>query len=382
MLHLGTTLLFATFTACSAALPQAPDSPERTDGCKCFPGDDCWPSLCDWDKLNQTVKGRLVATVPLASPCYPSSEWDNYGNDTCSDLQNGWLKPAIHIDTSHSAMAPFFANQSILHHLLATCPLCNADTSPGCDPFRVGELPCVVGTYVQYAIDVATPEHAQAGLAFADEHNIRLVIRNTGHDYNGKSTGAGALGLWMHHLKDIEVIDYEDAHYSGKALHMGAGVEGLEAYVAADAAGLHVVGGTCPSVGLTGGYSQGGGHSPLSSYHGLGADQILEFEVVTAEGEHLICNREQNTDLYWAMSGGGGGTFAVAMSTKYKAHPDVPFSGMTLNYQTTNLSSLDAHYEAVEYLQSMVPSLTARSISVVWYFEVSNDTLMPSQAPH
>lgn len=52
----------------------------------------------------------------------------------------------------------------------------------GCDPFQVGKLPCVLGTYVQYAIDVATPAHVQAGLRFADDHNIRLVIRNTGHE--------------------------------------------------------------------------------------------------------------------------------------------------------------------------------------------------------
>ena len=176
------------------------------------------------------------------------------------------------------------------------------------------------------------------------------------------------------------MIEYSDSHYTGKALDMGAGVEGLEAYIAADEAGLHVVGGTCPSVGIAGGYSQGGGHSPLASKHGLGADQILEWEVVTAEGKHLIANREQNTDLYWAMSGGGGGVYAVAMSVKYKAHPDTSFSGFTLNYLTANIS-LDAHYEAINFLHSLVPRLTEKGISVVWYFEEEYLTISPITAP-
>lgn len=161
---------------------------------------------------------------------------------------------------------------------------------------------------------------------------------------------------------------------------MGAGVEGLEAFVAADKEGLHVVGGTCPSVGITGGYSQGGGHSPLASLHGLGADQILEWEVVTAEGKHLIANRKKNSDLYWAMSGGGGGVFAVAMSVKYKAHPDIPFSGFTLNYLTENITQ-DAHYEAINFLHAMVPQLTQHRISVVWYFESGYLTISPITAP-
>ncbi|RMY17320.1 hypothetical protein D0867_06115 [Hortaea werneckii] len=333
--------------------------PAHTE-CKCFPGDHCWPSKQDWDSLNQTVDGRLVATVPLASPCYHS--WDNYDNATCTELRDTWTKADTHIDSSSSIMAPFFANRS-------------------CDPFQAGELPCVVGTYIQYAIDVATVEHVQAGIKFASEHDIRLVVRNTGHDYNGKSTGAGALGLWMHHLKDIEVVDWNDKHYSGKALKMGAGVEGLEAYKAADKAGLHVVGGTCPSVGISGGYSQGGGHSPLASLHGLAADQILEIEVVTLEGEHLIANRHQNQDLHWAMSGGGGGTYAITLSMKYKAHPDNAFSSMTLSYDTSHVAN-NTHYEAISWFHSFLPELTDQGISVVWFFTAASLTISPVTAPN
>ena len=61
-------------------------------------------------------------------------------------------------------MAPFFANQS-------------------CDPFTAREKPCTLGNYVMYSINATIPEHIVAGIAFARLRNIRLVIRNTGHEY-------------------------------------------------------------------------------------------------------------------------------------------------------------------------------------------------------
>lgn len=81
------------------------------------------------------------------------------------------------------------------------------------------------------------------------------------YSYLGKSTGAGALSIWTHHLKDIEFIDYKSKAYTGRAAKFGAGVQSFEAYRAASAVGLEVVGGECPTVGIAGGYTQGGGHS-------------------------------------------------------------------------------------------------------------------------
>jgi hypothetical protein len=58
--------------------------------CKCFPGDACWPSSGDWDSLNQTVSGRLIATVPLAQACHDP----NYDPVRCEALRDGWQNPA------------------------------------------------------------------------------------------------------------------------------------------------------------------------------------------------------------------------------------------------------------------------------------------------
>lgn len=101
---------------------------------------------------------------------------------------------------------------------------------------------------------------------------------------------------------------------------------------------------------------------------------------MTATGKHLIANRKKNTDIYWAMSGGGGGVYAVAISVKYKAHPDNSFAGATLNYVTTNISQ-DTHYEAVNFLHGSLPAWTAKGISVVWFFTSDYLTISPVTAP-
>ena len=79
-----------------------------------------------------------------------------------------------------------------------------------------------------------------------------------------------------------------------------------------------------------GGYIQGGGHSPLSCLHGLAADQVLSAEVVTPDGRFVTADFTQNTDLFWAIRGGGGSTFGVVTSITVKAYPDMPVTASTI----------------------------------------------------
>jgi hypothetical protein len=70
--------------------------------------------------------------------------------------------------------------------------------------------------------------------------------------------------VWTHNLKDINFIsNYSDGFFTGKAVKVGAGVLGYEMLSAAKAEGVVVISGECPTVGLAGGYTQGGGHSAL-----------------------------------------------------------------------------------------------------------------------
>ena len=245
-------------------------------------------------------------------------------------------------------MAPLFANAS-------------------CDPFLPPETPCTLGNYVSYAVAVSGPEDVKKTIAFAEKHNIRLVIRNTGHDYNGRSTGAGGLAIWTHELKETKVVDWEDDHYKGKALQVGAGVQGFEALDAAKGSGLVVVTGECPTVGLAGGYTQGGGHSALSTVFGLAADNTLSFEVVTAKGELVTASRSQNEDLYWALSGGGPGTFGVVTSMTVQAHPDAKVAGATFAIVAPT-DNPGAMYDIIDAFHDALPDIVDAGVMIIYFF--------------
>uniref|UniRef100_L2GIA3 FAD binding domain protein n=1 Tax=Colletotrichum fructicola (strain Nara gc5) TaxID=1213859 RepID=L2GIA3_COLFN len=330
---------------------------EREDSnatCRCFPGDDCWPTAAEWDAFNTTVGGRLIATVPIGAVC-------PYDEAKCTALQNAWGQSETHIQTSSSVMAAFFANSS-------------------CDPFNQPTDRCIIGTYVQYAVKATSAADYSATIKFAQENNIRLVIRNTGHDYLGKSTGAGGLALWTHNLKDISVIDYKSTAYTGKAVKVGAGVQAGEAQAAAHAQGLVVVGGNSPTVGLAGGYTQGGGHGPLVSKYGLGADQVLEWEVVTSGGQTIVATPTAYSDLYWALSGGGGGVYAAVLSMTVKAYPDMITSSANLTFTNTGVTD-DVFYGAVTtYLKTLPDIVDAGAVSI-WLMSPGVFLMQPTTAP-
>jgi FAD/FMN-containing dehydrogenase len=252
------------------------------------------------------------------------------------------------MDDSASVMAPFFANQS-------------------CDPFTSQSKPCTLGNYVVYAVEAESAVDIVATVNFAKKNNIRFVIRNTGHDYLGRSTGAGALSVWTHKLNGIVFKEWSGKDYNGSAVKLGAGVQGFEAMSAALEKKQVVLGGECPTVGIAGGYTQGGGHSALSTSFGLSADNTLEFEVVTAAGDIVTASQSQNTDLYWALSGGGGGNYGVVVSMTVKTFPDAHVGGATLSFYA-NENPTETFYDAIDAFHAALPTMTEAGAMTVYYF--------------
>ncbi|KAK7044067.1 hypothetical protein VNI00_007783 [Paramarasmius palmivorus] len=227
-----------------------------------------------------------------------------------------------------------------------------------CDPFDSRDTPCRTGSYVQYAVNVSRPEHVMRTIEFVENHNIRFVVKNTGHDYMGRSTGTGAVSVWLHHLTDTTHIpDFRSSRYTGPAFKASAGVQGIDLVRAASQRGLAIVGGECPTVGFAGGYIQGGGHSALSAFYGLAADQALEYEVITMQGQHLTASPTENEDLYWALSGGGGGTYGIVWSVTVKAHPDLPVTLAYLDFSSTGVSDED-YWTAIRNYSLTTPAFS------------------------
>ncbi|KAH9480355.1 FAD-linked oxidoreductase OXR2 [Psilocybe cubensis] len=115
---------------------------------------------------------------------------------------------------------------------------------------------------------------------------------------------------------------------------IGAGVQWGEAYSFAEKHNVTVVGGSDKAVGAVGGWLQGGGHSPLSNTMGLGVDRVLQYKVVTPDGKYRVANECQNKDLFFALRGGGGGTFGVVMEATVLASPRVTVQTFILQFSS------------------------------------------------
>jgi FAD/FMN-containing dehydrogenase len=98
----------------------------------------------------------------------------------------------------------------------------------------------------------------------------------------------------------------------------------------------------------------------------LGADQALEWEVITANGTHLIASPTENLDLYWALSGGGGGTYGVVLSLTVKAYQDgiVGGASMAVSFLSTDDERM---WNTVSYLQAeALPGIVDAGAHVQW----------------
>ncbi|KAF8134776.1 FAD binding domain-containing protein [Mycena galopus ATCC 62051] len=282
----------------------------------------------DWDALNAAVGGRLIKGVPFSSPCFSNLDGQAQPpNPTvCDVVINGYDDELVRSNVSGAYMITQWetcqnsGQQCLLDYLDPENPspsqLCNSGSIPN------------------YFVDVLGASDVVAAFNFTRKTSVPLVIKNTGHDYKGRSSAPGSLALWTHNLKDISYnVNFipEGCSESSPALTVGAGVQWLQAYQFADANNFTIVGGTDRTVGVSGGWVQGGGHSALSNTMGMGVDRVLEFKIITPDGELRVANACQNTDLFWALRGGGGGTFGVVLESSTLASPVVTVQAMLLS---------------------------------------------------
>lgn len=191
--------------------------------------------------------------------------------------------------------------------------------------------PCELGDIPPFAVAARTPEDVAQALAFAAQHSMQISVKASGHEYQGRSTAASALLIWLHNMRGVSTTSSFTAcpgDTPQPALTAAPGDSWGDAYAAADAAGATVVGGSEISVSACGGYTLGGGHSWTSPAYGLAVDNLLQMTAVLANGSVVTASRCKNPDLFWALRGGGGGSFAVATSAVYALHP-IPPVGVT-----------------------------------------------------
>jgi FAD/FMN-containing dehydrogenase len=259
------------------------------------PADPDWPSAAQWDALGKRVGGRLI---PVASPLAP-----------CLDAPEGAACAARRKELQN----PYFLSEQ-----------------PGGTQLS-GWLDAWTPAPSVYAVAARNAQDVAAAVDFAREHRLRLVVKGTGHSYLGTSNAPDSLLVWTHAMNAIAVQDAFVPKGCGvaarPAVTVEAGVRWIEAYDAVTTkAGRYVQGGGCCTVGV-GGLVQGGGFGSFSKNYGLAAAGLLEAEVVTADGQVRLANACTNPDLFWALKGGGGGTFGVVTRMTLATHELPEFAG-------------------------------------------------------
>ncbi|KAE9985631.1 hypothetical protein BLS_006714 [Venturia inaequalis] len=303
--------------------------------CKVTPGSTRWPSAEDWAVLNTAVQGRLLKPPPPASSCHRGQA--NYSPEGCAEVNQNWKESDFHADNPISSMWQNYNNYS-----------CMPDVS----------APCSGAGYPVYVVAATTASHVQAAVNFARTKGVRLNIKSTGHDFVGRSVQPNSLSIWTHGMKEKRFVNSFvpqgcTSAIPGTVITVGAGSQWGDVSSAVNARDLMVVAGAAKTVSV-GGFFSNGGHGALSAKYGLGADMVAEIELVTAAGDLIKANECQNEDYFWAMRGGGGSTYGVAVSYTIQTIPSVP---------TARWAGSLANWDQLIYMHSQWPKLAAVGVS-------------------
>ena len=265
--------------------------------------------------LGESVGGRLMQVHSAFTECEPDA-----GSAACTGL-------------FQNLTDPFYIDQSV--NLTQTLGWTDAFTS---EPSA-------------YAVLAASSADVAAAVNFAREHKVRLVVKSGGHSYLGTSNAPDSLLIWTRpNMAAVEVLDSfvpqggTGAVEPESAVSVGAGAIWIDAYTAVTTvAGRYVQGGGCTTVGVAG-LTQGGGFGSFSKGFGSAAANLLEAEIVTADGAVRVVNAFQDPDLFWALKGGGGGTFGVVTRFTLRTHELPEYFGAA---EATISASSDAAYQTL-----------------------------------
>ncbi|CAE6483923.1 unnamed protein product [Rhizoctonia solani] len=323
---------------------------------RCTANQPCWPSVNIWASFNSSVNGKLVAPRPPGWVCHDP----NYDEAACNIAKENWNNSFWRANQTGAMENPVW-------------------DSLGCDINTPRNVTCDQGFVPHYAIDAQNDSHVSEAVQFADKYNLSLVVKNTGHDFLGRSSGAGSFSIWTHNLKGINFSSSFVAsgcpanETTQPAVTVRAAEQWLDVYKAADQRNVSVVGGAARSVGAAGGWIQGGGHSPLGGLFGMGVDNALQFTVVQPNGQIVKANKCQNQDLFWALRGGGGGTWGVSLDVTYKTHPSVNCNVIGMVVNTTNAGTLT---QLSQVFLRALPNITDRGLRGYGYWQPPNSLMV------
>ncbi len=194
------------------------------------------------------------------------------------------------------------------------------------------------------AIVLCTSANAIAKtILWARQNQTPVRMRSGGHSYEGFSQGSG-LVIDTRLMNKIEV----DTQNQTATVGAGATLEGV--YHSLYQHRLTIPAGTCPTVGIAG-LALGGGYGFLARKLGLTCDQLLLLQIVTAEGKILNASASENSALFWACRGAGGGSFGVVTQLHFRLHPVDQVTPLSLQWPASQAQRV------IQAFQDWVPGV-------------------------
>ncbi|OSS43294.1 hypothetical protein B5807_12134 [Epicoccum nigrum] len=335
-------LLLVPALASASVIPS-----NATRSCKTTPNDSSWPSSADWNSFNNTINGSLLRTIPVASACWSGNPFGS--TVPCEVATDKWSNGTWHSQQPESIDYQVYANNTCL--------------PTGVFGFSA-EKGCSIDAFPQYIVNATDEGHVAYAMKWASDRNIRITVKGTGHDLNGRSSGAYSLAIWTRNFNGIRregawTPSNSTNVTADDVLIVGSGQQWGNVLKFAISQGRVVTTGQDPSVGL-GGYIQGGGHGPLGRTYGLAVNQVLQMTVATATGKVLVANTAQNQDLFWALRGGGPGQYGVVTEYVIKHYPapnNVVFGSLAIKPRYGTNESHEASWNTTAAYLAHLPDL-------------------------
>lgn len=174
-----------------------------------------------------------------------------------------------------------------------------------------------------FIVKCADVSDVMSAVNLAREHELLLAVRGGGHNGGGLGICDGGMVI------DLSMIKYTRVDPVKKIVVVGGGCTWGDVDHATHAFGMATPSGIISTTGV-GGLTLGGGLGHLTRKYGLSIDNLLSADVVLADGEFVTADKDNNSELFWALRGGGG-NFGIVTSFTFKLHPvDVVYAGPIL----------------------------------------------------
>jgi len=207
--------------------------------------------------------------------------------------------------------------------------------TPGYPIARLGYDPRFDDVRPRAVVMATTSRDVARTVLFARDHDLAFAARCGGHSYGGYSLSDGIV---------IDVSEMATLRTGAGTATIGAGARVIDVAAGVAATGAVIPVGTCATVGISG-LTLGGGQGVVGRRFGLTCDSLRSATVVLADGRIVTCDAANESDLFWALRGAGGGNFGVVTSFTFSSHALAGITAFSLSWPWSDAEDVVAAWQ-------------------------------------